>query len=302
MSVAPDTERPLEKHWRIIAVSNRWNPKLRDRILNLVEQQAISPHPQTLQLRHSEEREGEVLFLKVFHGARGFALVKDMFRQSKAFRSLRQGLALAEAGFNVPVAVAAGEERRFGLLRKAFFVTLAVDGEPVPKFLERHLTRVRQMTIKQKRESLKGLARQIQRLHELGFVHGDLVPTNIQVTKASSGWRFTFMDNDRTRRYPSWLPQRLWRRNLVQLNRFSLPGISLQDRMRFFREYVGGALESRKSLRLLRWLEKKTRRRLQEWEVVDPKMSFRQLMRWEEEPDIVVKSQKIASNENCPGP
>jgi len=88
------------------------------------------------------------------------------------------------------------------------------------------------------------------------------------------------MDNDRTRRYPPWYPHLLWRRNLVQLNRFMLPGISLQDRMRFLRFYLARASWTRSDRRLVRWLEKKTRERLQEFGQDEPQASFRRLMRW----------------------
>jgi hypothetical protein len=88
------------------------------------------------------------------------------------------------------------------------------------------------------------------------------------------------MDNDRTRRYPGWIPQQLWRRNLVQLNRFPLPGITLQDRVRFLRYYLGSKLWGKKERRLLDWLEHKTRQRRQECDAVDANQSFRRLMRW----------------------
>jgi hypothetical protein len=98
--------------------------------------------------------------------------------------------------------------------------------------------------------------------------------------EADGGMIFFFMDNDRTRRYPAWLPHRLWRRNLVQLNRVVLPGISLQDRMRFLRIYLGGGPWRDRERRLIRWLEKRTRRRRKECERIEAKVSFRELMRW----------------------
>jgi hypothetical protein len=93
--------------------------------------------------------------------------------------------------------------------------------------------------------------------------------------------QFCFMDNDRTRRYPTWMPRRLWRRNLVQLNRVPLAGISLQDRVRFFHAYVSRSELGRQDLRLARWLEQKTRQRRRECDAVDTSVSFRRLMRWD---------------------
>src|SRR5438094_8491510 len=89
------------------------------------------------------------------------------------------------------------------------------------------------------------------------------------------------MDNDRTRRYPRWLPQSSWKRNLVQLNRFPLPGISLQDRMRFFHHYLGYRSLRLVDRRLLHWLEMKTRQRRKECDADDATVDFRKLMRWE---------------------
>jgi hypothetical protein len=90
------------------------------------------------------------------------------------------------------------------------------------------------------------------------------------------------MDNDRTRRFPLWVPQTLWKRNLVQLNRFPLPGISLQDRVRFFRFYRGQRDRRGADRRLLKWLEMKTRKRRMECDGVDSTGDFRTLMRWQD--------------------
>jgi serine/threonine protein kinase len=131
-----------------------------------------------------------------------------------------------------------------------------------------------------KRECLKKLALEIRRLHQSGFVHGDLIPTNIWVQAEGSRIDFFLIDHDRTRRYPAWLPQSLWKRNLVQLNRFALPGISLHDRMRFLHSYPGVARWRKREARLIAWLEEKTRLRRFECERIKAKVSFRELMRW----------------------
>ena len=182
-----------------------------------------------------------------------------------------------------PVAIGAGEERHANLLGRSFLVTLPVDGRALPFYLRDHLERrAPGISLRQKRRALAQLAGEIRRLHDLGFVHGDLVPGNIFVAPAMDGTMgFCFMDNDRTRRYPAWLPQRLWRRNLVQLNRFPLAGISLQDRMRFFHAYTGRKKLARRDRKLVQWLERKTRQRRRECDAVDASGSFRRLMRWD---------------------
>jgi hypothetical protein len=87
------------------------------------------------------------------------------------------------------------------------------------------------------------------------------------------------MDNDRTRRYPSCLPA-VRERNLIQLNRMPLAGISLQDRMVFLHAYLNVNRLSAADRRFARWLEARTRRRRKQCDGADPTVSFRRLMRW----------------------
>jgi serine/threonine protein kinase len=160
-------------------------------------------------------------------------------------------------------------------------LTSAVEGAPLPLFLrEQYSASLGIDAIRKKRSYLKQLASEIRRLHQCGFVHGDLIPSNILVRSSEDGMTFFYLDNDRTRRYPRWLPQPLWKRNLVQLNRFVLPGISLQDRMRFLRSYLGKKEWGERERRLVRWLEKRTRRRRRECDRVEAQVTFRELMRW----------------------
>jgi hypothetical protein len=277
-----DHFRSKDRDWSLWAIRSRWRKELWSAVLALIEEQPFSKHPQTFRFHAPDAAGGEVLFLKVFHGASGLGAFKDIFRESKARRSMRQGAALARFNFNVPITIAAGEKRHYRLLRKAFLLTIGMDGQPLPSFLGPQAPEVRTMSLAEKRRDLAQLAIEVRRLHGLGFVHGDLVPTNIFVCRSTGeGSRFFFLDNDRTRRYPRWIPQTLWRRNLVQLNRIPLPGITLQDRLRFLRTYLGSPGWTGRKRHLLLWLERKTRQRRQECDAVDPSGSFRQLMRWQ---------------------
>ena len=271
--------------WNLKVQAEKWNRDLWQHVKNTIWSQLPSQHPQTVTLRFPDKNGDARFFLKIYHAPSGMAKFKDVLRESKAFRFLRQGLELSKAGFSVPQAIAAGEERRHHLLRRAFVLTSEIHGDVVPHFLQRYvIERSGRCAAAEKRRALVLLARQIRRLHELGFVHGDLVPSNIIVSDANgAGLRFYLMDNDRTRRYPTWLPQTMWKRNLIQLNRFPLPGITLQDRIRFFRAYLGRRDWSRRDQALLRWLEIKTRKRRKECDAADVTGSFRRLMRWDEE-------------------
>ncbi|HEX2229657.1 MAG TPA: lipopolysaccharide kinase InaA family protein [Candidatus Binatia bacterium] len=222
-------------------------------------------------------------FLKIFFAETVVGALKDCFRRSKAVRALFISEILSEKSFNAPVAVAAGEERYARILRRSFVVTLPVEGSSLPDFLRHRLDPGGPaLSLRFKREIVGELALEIRRFHDQGFVHGDLVPSNIFATLDSqNAARFCFMDNDRTRHYPLWWRHRLWRRNLVQLNRFPLAGISLQDRMRFFHVYVRSRKLGSRERKVLRWLEHKTRQRRRECDAVDASGSFRKLMRWQ---------------------
>lgn len=266
--------------WRLRVLPEHWSDDLQERVLALVAAQVPSKHPQTLAVDTPALRNGKKFYLKTFHDGGPLSGIKDIFRPSKAFRFWRQGVALASAGFNVPQTIAAGEIRDFRMIRGSFVLTAKVDGQPLPVFLADRLNTRERFTTK--RNGLMQLARLIQRLHRRGFIHGDLIASNLLVAAPEAReLSFYFMDNDRTYCLPRWLPHSLWKRNLIQLNRMPLPGITLQDRMRFLCAYLGRSQLSRREREFARWIENKTRQRRHECDGVDPTLSFRTLMRWD---------------------
>jgi hypothetical protein len=279
--------------WRLALLSGMWSADLEHEVLTLVDAQPWSKHPQTLVVRLRQSRSENEFYLKVFHTNSGWSAFKDVFRISKAFRAWRQGLALSEAGFDVPLTIAAGEQRCCRFLRRAFILTLKLDGQPGHLFLCRLIDRGGEHIANAKRTGLRKVAGLVRRFHEHGFVHGDLVASNIFVSDPGKALVFYFMDNDRTRRYPSWMPQSLWKRNLIQLNRMPLAGITLQDRMRFLRAYLRSQELTKGQRRLARWLERQTRRRRQECDGVDCTGDFRRLMRWSREVSASSNAEKV---------
>jgi hypothetical protein len=269
-------------NWKLWVLPEHWTAALWTRIQERIAEQSPAKHPRTIKLELPAAESGTIVFLKVFHRGSFAATLKYLFRDSKPVRTLRQAAALSEVGFNVPLTIAAGEQRRCGSLQRSFLLTLGISGEPLPVYLhQRWLSASGGLSLRQKRRAIQELAGEIRRFHAFGFVHGDLVPSNVFVsTVPRNGERFYFMDNDRTGKYPAWVPQRRWRRNLVQLNRFPLPGITLQDRMRFLRQYLPSQSWDGKDRRLIFWLEKKTRQRRWVCDRVRGGKSFRELMRW----------------------
>jgi Lipopolysaccharide kinase (Kdo/WaaP) family len=266
--------------WRLAVLAEHWNSGLQKKVMTLVGEQTPAKHPQTLTV-DAGVGDDKQYFLKVFHRTGRGEAIKAFFRSSKGMRFWRQGLALSAAGFNVPTTIAAGELRHLGFLQRAFVLTAKIDGHPLPAFLAKFATRRdRAQALRTKRAGLRRLAQLVRRFHRLGFVHGDLVASNLLIAGGDMEPVFYFMDNDRTRSFPAWLRQSLWKRNLIQLNRLPLPGITLQDRMRFFCAYLGRERLSHGDRRFARWIENRTRQRRHECDGADPTTDFRKLMRW----------------------
>ncbi len=264
-----------EGGWKLRVRPEAWSGALWDEIRARIAETASDKHPRTLRLCAG-------YYLKIYSPPKGAARVKDVLRNSKAMRALKQTEALSRLGFHAPPVVAAGEERAGGMLRSAFLLTREIQAQPLIQILrERFVPPLDRAAVQRKRRWLARLAGEVRRMHASGFVHGDLVPSNVFVGfDGDEEAFFYFMDHDRTRRYPRGLPHRLWRRNLVQLNRIVLPGVSLQDRMRFARVYLDKARCAKNERRLIRWLERRTRRRRKECERIEANVSFRELMRW----------------------
>lgn len=287
MAIHPQHSEQVEGEWKLRVLADVWSEDLWRAVSNTIAGQPAAKHPQTVRLETAGGKSAQALFLKIFHPPPGIDAVKDLFRGSRAARFLRQVVVLSAAGFFVPTVVAAGEERKGRRLKRAFVLTREISGEALPVFLRNRYQGSNALAWTEKRLALESLGHEIRRLHDAGFVHGDLVPSNIFVGREpGGGFRFYLMDHDRTRRFPKGFGQSLRRRNLVQLNRLPLPGITLQDRIRFFRAYCGRPEWSGAERKLLFWLERKTRERRREIDSVDSTGSFRRLMSWKVEKSI----------------
>jgi hypothetical protein len=260
-----------------------WTQKLQECVIARVREVAASKHPQTIPFHVCGADGQQSYFIKLFHRHGIGNTFKDLFRVSKPRRFWDQGLALSAAGFLVPTVVAVGELRDFRVFRTGFVLTSKIPGQPLPLFLRhRERSRKERGDVRLKRDGLVRLADLVRQFHSLGFVHGDLIANNLFVAVVEEQPQFYFMDNDRTSRFPRWWRGRGWKRNLVQLNRMPLPGITLQDRMRFFCRYLGRYRLSNRERRLVRWLEQQTRKRRYQCDGVGPRGDFRRLMRFSE--------------------
>jgi len=267
----------VREGWRVWAVAS-WVPQV-DFILQMGQQDDgwmyRSKHARTRKL---DQAGAAAVYLKAYHSYTWMGLLKDALRPSKALRALVMSDALERSGLATAPVLAAGELRRYGLLRRAFLVTGDVGAPDLREFIDGCAAKG---PLGAKREFLALLGEYVARLHEAGFYHGDLVPANVRVRGESAKPHMVLLDNDRTRAIGRPVRLRQARRNLVQLNRFVIRGLTAVDRWRVFRAYCARRhLDDRKSRRLARWVIRKTIERRQRFDGIEAagQMSFRVLM------------------------
>jgi hypothetical protein len=201
-------------------------------ILDLADSQRVplrrSRHASTFVLTSPSSQSGEDLFVKYFDPPAGWARLKSWYRRSRSSTTARITAALCTAGFSVPPVLVQGVHP--GSQRELVVTARAAGDGPIIAL------RGLDGSISAKRAVLRALGTEVARLHLAGFIHGDLTPFNIRII-ADEIPKFAFLDNDRTRRNVVIARARRRRRNLVQLGRFGLPGITRTDRMRVFRAY-----------------------------------------------------------------
>ena len=179
-------------------------------------------------LRSPLGRQDADLFVKHFDPPAGWERLKSWFRRCRPSRTERITAALRAAGFFVPPILLHGVHRES---RREVIVTARAEGDG-PILALRGLNG----SIAAKRAVLRALGAEVGRLHRAGFIHGDLTPFNLRIL-IDEPPRFAFIDNERTRRTVVIARERRRLRNLVQLGRFALAGITHTDRMRVFRAY-----------------------------------------------------------------
>ena len=177
------------------------------------------------------------LYLKryLYHSVWDFA--KRLFRSSRAKSAFRASLMLERRGFDTPCVVGLFE-RRFGPFRTDnLLLTQEVKGSmKLGTYLSRFCNDAGKQRLQEKRWLITSFGETVGRMHAEGIFHGDLGQGNVLVQEEGSGWRFFFIDNERTKRFHR-LSGRMRLKNLVQINMFQR-GISNTDRMRFFKPYL----------------------------------------------------------------
>jgi len=163
---------------------------------------------------------------------------KHMLRAGRAQRALEGSSILAREGFCVPTVIAAGWCKSGPLCRRSFIVTAEAENtRPIYQLIPESFQQLTTERIREFRSLTKALGRTVGRMHAKGIFHGDLRLGNILAGKDNGGWRFYFLDNERTKKFGR-IPDRLRVKNLVQLNLHWRGALTTTDRLRFFKAYL----------------------------------------------------------------
>ncbi len=243
------TQAIVREGWRLNLADGGLTPGLREAVVaraleaargELGAPRRRSRHASTWQIRIGAGV-GIKIFIKLLDAPRGFGAIKHMLRGGRASHVARVTQHLNDSGFLAPPLLAYGREAASG---REIIVTQRAEGEG-PLIT---LKALRAGAIDRKRAVLRALGAEIARLHRCGFVHGDLTPFNIFFVRAEPP-RFVLIDHERTCRTGLIGRRRRMLRNLVQLGRFDLPGLSATDRMRILAGYT--AMLERRDRRML---------------------------------------------------
>ena len=199
------------------------------------------------------------VYFKEFLRRTPFEGIKSFFRGSRCQRAIIKGEKLRQKGFYCPVVYCWGKRGN-----RHFMISEGIDalglGDHINECWQQPLTGAAILT---KRRLLNKFGEEIGKLHRNGICHGDLRVNNILVQKSGDDFVFYFLDNERNAFF-SEIPERLIRKNLVQLNMMQSPHVSRQDRLRFFQAYCQayGGVDPAKKLALLRGVQQTTAERL----------------------------------------
>jgi lipopolysaccharide kinase (Kdo/WaaP) family protein len=259
------TQAIVREGWQLNLAAGGLTPELREAVVaravaaargELGAPRRRSRHASTWQVRIGAGAVEVEIFIKLIDAPLGFAAIKHRLRGGRASHVARVTQRLNDSGFLAPPLLLYGREAASG---REMIVTPRAEGDGPLRTLKA-LQAGAAGTIVRKRVVLRALGAEIARLHRCGFVHGDLTPFNILFVWAEPP-RFVLIDHERTRRTGPIGRRRRALRNLVQLGRFDLPGLSATDRMRILASYTA-MLERRDRRKLTRRVSAMLARRI----------------------------------------
>ncbi len=166
------------------------------------------------------------------HAAR--VALASLGRPSPARRAFVAARRLAGLGFGVPDVVAAVDDRRWGMLRRSFFLTREVARAVTADVYWQQLAG----RPAERRRFARALGTLFRRLHDSGVYHSDLKDVNVLVRPGAEGPELVLLDLERVRigRIPG---RRRRQKNLVQLERTLGRAASGAARWRVLAAYLG---------------------------------------------------------------
>ena len=183
-----------------------------------------------------------------------------MIQMSRAKRALIRGEEIQALGFSSPRVLCLIEERRAGFVRQSALITEAIhDASNIRDWLDRPELEVAN-SIRRKRQLLRAFGRAVGAWHEAGLYHGDMRTSNILCRTSKGEFTFFWLDNERSRKF-ALLPMRFRVHNLMQVN-MERRGVTLMDRMRFWKAYLEEThISSNQQKRIIWKVIRKTKKR-----------------------------------------
>ena len=211
-----------------------------DRIKEVVDrhEMIIRDRPSDL-LKHAPESivslvngEEGTICVKQFRHPRSAGRLKDLFRKSKGLKAWVAGNGLKVRDLpSLSVMACAEKKDAFGRKESYLLMEASEQGTEMDRFLLRGFEGFRR-----RRLFIKAFARWISGLHQRDLYHRDMKTCNIVVSEEEGGWKFRLLDLEDVR-----LDRKVGEKdlfdNLLQINTSVPRGITLTDRLRFYREY-----------------------------------------------------------------
>ena len=175
----------------------------------------------------------KIYYHKAFLPRSRWEPIKDVFKGTRAERTLRGHLLLEKNGFGTPRVVAVGKKGPSN-----FMISEAMTGDRSGRsYWQDSFPAKSGETFKPKRHLIQSLGGTVGKLHASGIFHGDLRLNNIGINGRETGpWQFEFIDNERTVQFRR-LPDDRRIKNLVQRCMSTTRLTTRTDRLRFFYAY-----------------------------------------------------------------
>jgi serine/threonine protein kinase len=163
------------------------------------------------------------------------------FKKSSCLVEYQKTLYFHKQGSSVVVPILAGEKRRFGVLKKGYYLAPMINGTILLKDYLATLDNLSINGIREKRAAIRLLGREVGRMHSKFLYHCDLTCSNILIRKNASGHQIFLIDCGLGRSHNK-MKRKLICRDLRRLRNstreYRRRGIITNtDALRFSREY-----------------------------------------------------------------